>query len=45
MNRTTQIQPISALSLAAQGPESCVRMGINGFEQRAPAQADVATTK
>ncbi len=45
MKRTTHIQPNPAMSLAAQGPDSCVSMGIKGFEQQASAQAGVATTK
>jgi hypothetical protein len=45
MNRAMHIPSIPAMSLAAQGVESCVGMGVDGFEQRTPAKAGVSATK
>ena len=45
MNRMTHIRPILAMGLAAHGAGLCFGETINGFEQRASAQAGVATTK
>jgi hypothetical protein len=44
MNRMTHIRPILAMGLA-RGADLCFGESINGFEQRASAQAGVATAK
>jgi hypothetical protein len=45
MNRMTHIRPDLALGLAAHGAGTCFGERISRFEQRASAQAGVATTK